>query len=81
MTDTAADRRTHLESGLTDVTCQRCGAQVLVRKSSTEQTSIQWTAEAQRRCRAFQVRTGCPDLRRDIGAAVARGRLPVGDAG
>ena len=81
MTDTAADRRTYLESGLSEVACGRCGARVLVRKSSTEHTSIQWTAQAQRRCPAFEVRTGGPDLRRNIGAAVADGRLPVGDEG
>jgi hypothetical protein len=78
VTDTAADRRAHLESGLTAVDCRRCGACVLVRKGSTEHTSIQWSAEAQRRCRAFEVRTGCPALRDDIDAAVASGHLPVG---
>jgi hypothetical protein len=78
VTDTATDRRTYLESGLTAIDCGRCGAAVQVRKSSTAQTSIQWTAQAQRRCRAFEVRAGCPDLHRAIDDAVTAGELPVG---
>ncbi|WP_214400865.1 hypothetical protein [Pseudonocardia lacus] len=77
MTSTAADRREFLESGLVTVDCTRCGAAVRVRKTSAEHTSIQWTADAQRRCPAFDPRTGCPDLRGDIDRAVAQGRLPL----
>lgn len=32
------------------VACRSCGAQVLARKSSWNQTSVQWTAEATARC-------------------------------
>ncbi|SHW58399.1 Uncharacterised protein [Mycobacteroides abscessus subsp. abscessus] len=32
------------------VGCERCGAQVLARKSSWQQTSVQWNADAESRC-------------------------------
>ena len=32
------------------VTCRNCGAGVLVRKSSWNQTSVQWNADATARC-------------------------------
>jgi hypothetical protein len=32
------------------VTCGNCGARVLVRKSSWNQTSVQWNADASARC-------------------------------
>jgi hypothetical protein len=32
------------------VACRRCGARVLARKSSWNQTSVQWNAEASARC-------------------------------
>jgi hypothetical protein len=32
------------------VTCRNCGARVLVRKSSWNQTSVQWNADASKRC-------------------------------
>lgn len=32
------------------VACRNCGAQVLARKSSWNQTSVQWNAEATARC-------------------------------
>ncbi|MEB4211531.1 ferredoxin [Mycobacterium sp. 94-17] len=32
------------------VTCRDCGARVLVRKSSWNQTSVQWNADATARC-------------------------------
>ncbi|MCO1655488.1 hypothetical protein [Pseudonocardia humida] len=78
MSDTAADRREFLGSGLVDVACARCGAGVRVRKTSAEHTSIQWSTAAQRRCEAFALRTGCPALRRSIEDAVESGRLLVG---
>jgi hypothetical protein len=38
------------DAPMTPVACGRCGAQVLARKSSWNQTSVQWTAEAMARC-------------------------------
>jgi hypothetical protein len=76
---TAADRRAFLESGMAEVGCGHCGARVRVRKASLEHTSIQWDDEAQLRCPAFDVRTGCPRLREGIDRAVAEGRLPLED--
>jgi hypothetical protein len=32
------------------VACRKCGARVLVRKSSWDQTSVQWNADATARC-------------------------------
>ncbi|GAA2566232.1 hypothetical protein GCM10010409_48840 [Mycolicibacterium diernhoferi] len=79
---------------MTPVDCGACGAQVLVRKSSWEQTSVQWTADSLARC----ARRGagpspvggrmpepddalalCPQLREAIEASVHRGTLPVLD--
>jgi hypothetical protein len=77
VSSTAADRREFLESGLVELDCARCAARVRVRKASAAQTSVQWTAQAQRRCPAFDPRTGCPDLRASIDGAVREGRLPV----
>jgi hypothetical protein len=38
------------DSPMVPVTCRRCGACVLARKSSWNQTSVQWNAEASTRC-------------------------------
>ncbi len=38
------------DSPMVPVTCRRCGACVLARKSTWNQTSVQWTAEASARC-------------------------------
>lgn len=38
------------DAPMAPVTCRACGAQVLARKSSWEQTSVQWNAQAARRC-------------------------------
>jgi hypothetical protein len=74
------------------VECHTCGARVLVRKSSWEQTSVQWGAASLARCdhhRDAAGRTGgrvdvrdetfwlCPRLRESIEAAVREGTLPV----
>ncbi|VEG54909.1 Uncharacterised protein [Mycolicibacterium aurum] len=36
---------------MSPVTCGACGAEVLARKSSWAQTSVQWTADSQAKCR------------------------------
>ena len=83
--DTLADRRRHLEAGLTEITCDHCGALVRARKASPQQTSVQWIREAVRRCTEFavQVPAGgctalvptCTGLRDSIDRAVRDGRL------
>jgi len=74
---TAADRRAQLEDGLVELDCAHCGGLVRVKKNSQAHTSIQWTADAVRRCSAFTVRDGCPRLRAGIDAAVADGWLEI----
>ncbi len=80
------------DAAMTPVDCGACGARVQVRKSSWEQTSVQWDAASRARCGrrdaasvdgrvpvpedAFAL---CPQLRESIEAAVHRGTLPVLD--
>ena len=72
------------------VHCRACEAKVLVRKSSWEQTSVQWDAESSRRCHRrppvgnpgraadpSQFFALCPELRTSIQAAVQQGVLPI----
>lgn len=72
------------------VGCRRCGAQVLARKSSWNQTSVQWNAEAAALCveRADAARIAgnhrvvflaCSALRESIEGAVAAGELSIVD--
>lgn len=84
-TETRADQRLYLESGLRQVTCQGCGTVVRVKKSSPQQTSIQWTTRAVRQCAEFAARValgettalvdGCGTLRETIERAVREGQL------
>jgi len=75
---------------MTPVGCRTCGAAVEARKSSWEQTSIQWHDDAVERClerRASGPRpgtngggfAGCQALRDSIREAAVRGELPVQD--
>ncbi|WP_433762349.1 ferredoxin [Nocardia sp. CA-135398] len=68
------------------VRCQECGAHVLVRKSSLQQTSVQWDEDALSSCHqrlgfpaspAEPVFRDCPRLRESIRCAVESGELPV----
>lgn len=80
-----------LESGpMTPVSCTTCGARVHARKSSWDQTSIQWTSEALTACverRATSPRPGpngaaflgCSALNDSLREAAVRGELPVQD--
>ena len=73
------------------VTCRACGAEVLARKSSWQQTTVQWNAAALARCpqrHAAQqllahggrgVFVSCSELRDSIRQAVRDGALPVLD--
>jgi hypothetical protein len=79
------------DAPMSPVVCRACGARVLARKSSSEQTSVQWNADAMARCP--QRRTAdavsasdrptlflsCSELTETIHDAVTAGRLPIVD--
>ena len=75
---------------MTSLACRTCGAQVEVRKSSWDQTSIQWHEDAAAACverRASSARpgpnggtfAGCSALRETVREAAVSGDLPVVD--
>lgn len=70
---TEADRRAQLDDGLVALACRRCGGRVGARKLSSAHTSIQWTADATRRCSAYTVTHGCPYLRASVDELVVPG--------
>lgn len=78
---TLTERQDYLEGGYDELACARCGALVRVRKSSPQQTSVQWTTRAVRRCAAdgglSALVATCTDLRASIDDAVRAGRLEV----
>lgn len=65
--------------------CRRCGTRVLVRKSSWQQTSVQWDASAAERCAERAAGPGpgpagfegCPALSASIREAAVSGALEV----
>lgn len=71
------------------VACATCGAEVLVRKSSWDQSTLQWTAAALERCAERRTTTGrsdrpnrnafvgCAALRASVREAAVRGDLDV----
>lgn len=73
------------------VACRTCGAEVLARKSSWEQTSVQWDADAMARCPQRRnaalldipgrptLFLSCSELTESIHDAVAARRLPIVD--
>ncbi len=79
------------DAPMVPVNCRRCGADVLVRKSSWNQTSVQWTGQAlvrcEERCQAEQLAghtrsnlfLACSALTGSIVDAVRTGTLPVVD--
>jgi hypothetical protein len=79
------------DAPMVPVTCRSCGADVLARKSSWQQTSVQWDAAALARCpqrhAAHQlsadggrgVFVSCSELRESIRQAVRDGVLRVLD--
>ncbi|WP_431240206.1 ferredoxin [Mycolicibacterium aichiense] len=79
------------DAPMVPVTCARCGAGVQVRKSSWNQTSVQWTSpvleQCEERCTAGKLATNggrgvflaCSALRDSIVDAVRAGTLPVVD--
>lgn len=75
---------------MTPVTCRACGTTVSARKSSWDQTTVQWHGDALERCRERAggtasagldgiVFTGCDALRESVREAAVRGELPVVD--
>ena len=79
------------EMQMVPVACRNCGARVLARKSSWNQTSVQWNNDATARCterieaeRVAGHHRGpflvCSALRDSIEAAVATGQLTIVDA-
>ena len=76
---TLTERQEYLEGGFTELSCARCDALVRVRKSSLQQTSVQWTTQAAGRCprKLSALVPTCPDLRDSIERAVKLGTLGV----
>ncbi|WP_407688015.1 ferredoxin [Mycobacterium sp. HUMS_1102779] len=73
---------------MVSVACRTCGARVLVRKSSWNQTSVQWDADATKRCaerreadrfagNRQELFLACSGLRHSIEDAVAAGELTI----
>lgn len=79
------------DAPMVPVSCRACGAEVLARKSSWEQTSVQWNAAASRRCPQRRdsealaahgrqtVFLSCSELSESIVDAVRAGRVPIVD--
>lgn len=73
------------------VSCRSCGAVVLARKSSWQQTSVQWNAAASGRCPQRRdaealgghgnrgLFLGCSSMRASVEAAAVDGVLPLAD--
>lgn len=67
-----------LDGPLLPVRCRRCAAEVLVRKSTWEQTSIQWNADARAACVGLDdPHATCPALRSAIQEAALNGAITV----
>lgn len=92
MTENARPREdVRLESGpMVSILCTACGARVQARKSSWDQTTVQWDVEAIGTCverqRAWEVPgangavfRGCHALRAALREAAVSGILPVVD--
>lgn len=79
------------DAPMVPVDCHTCGARVLARKSSWNQTSVQWTADAAARCAERReaaklsahggrgVFLACAALTESIIDAVRHGELPIVD--
>ncbi|ODR27223.1 ferredoxin [Mycolicibacterium porcinum] len=79
------------ELPMTPVSCRSCGAVVMARKSSWQQTSVQWNAAATALCRqrgdaealaghsGRGLFLGCSAMRDSVVTAAMDGVLPVAD--
>lgn len=84
---TADDRYRYMEAGMRPVSCEHCGTEVLVRKNSVDQTSVQWQAEPWAVCPRFAeaheagkvsaLQDACPNLESSIGHAVRLGVITL----
>ncbi|WKG04882.1 ferredoxin [Mycolicibacterium sp. HK-90] len=84
------DPRLH-DVPMTPVSCRSCGAVVLARKSSWQQTSVQWNATASGLCRERRdaesladrcdggLFLGCDSMRASVVTAALDGVLPMAD--
>ena len=80
------------DAPMVPVACHRCAAEVLVRKSTWDQTSVQWNAAATARCEerhdaskldvhsAPAVFLTCSALRDSVTDAVLNGKVPILDS-
>ncbi|MFE9783334.1 ferredoxin [Streptomyces sp. NPDC005775] len=77
------DNRLTDSAPMRPLTCDRCAARVLVRKSSLQQTSVQWDGRAVARCAeregAGAAFDGCGSMRDTIREAVLRGTIELVD--
>lgn len=86
---TEGDRYRYMEEGMRPVSCEHCGTEVLVRKSSADQTSVQWQAtpsevcprfaEARKAGRVSALQDACPNLESSIGHAIRVGVITLPD--
>jgi hypothetical protein len=86
---TLADEHEYLTTGLAPVSCSACLTEVLVRKASRVQTSIQYQSPPADSCPDFAARIEagelsaridtCPRLRESIERAVTTGSVAVPD--
>ena len=78
------------DAPMVPVNCRRCGACVLARKSTWDQTSVQWNGQASKRCEERHdadelaghgrgLFLGCSALRESLMAAARDGALPIVD--
>ncbi|GGL22528.1 hypothetical protein [Nocardia jinanensis] len=84
---TVVDQERYLEDGLTPLRCQACHTEVRVRKSSSRQTSVQWTENPATHCPVFAELSAkgygpgrpetCERLQKTIKWAVDEGVLEV----
>jgi hypothetical protein len=73
------------EMPMVPVACRACGAKVLARKGSWQQTSVQWDGQSAGMCEERKrsellpgrIFLACGQLRESISAAVAAGSLHV----
>ncbi|MAU82724.1 MAG: hypothetical protein CME34_12770 [Gordonia sp.] len=86
---TERDRAHYLRGGMREIECRSCHACVLVKKTSTFHTSVQWTADARERCNELEraddggkallpgaMMPTCPRLSASIDHGVAEGIIP-----
>ncbi|HMS77097.1 hypothetical protein [Gordonia sp. (in: high G+C Gram-positive bacteria)] len=84
---TAGDREHYLRGGMTEIECRSCHACVMVKKTSSYHTSVQWNSDARAKCNELEQlrRSGgnpalmptCPRMSASINHGVAEGIIPA----